>query len=167
MQDLIGIALRISILYVYVLALLRLSGKRSLGNLSPLDFVVALVIGDLFDDVIWAEIPVAKGLVGVTTIIFLHTIMSYLTFRSQWLHTMVESTKTIVVKNSRFVEEGLALERTSKDTVYSQLRLQMEENLQEVRAASWEPSGQLSVQKKEAQKPVQKKDLPQLLDLYS
>lgn len=166
MQDLIGIVLRISILYLYVLALLRLSGKRSIGALSPLDFVVALIIGDLFDDVIWAEIPLSKGLVGLTTIFVLHGSMAYLTYRSQQIHDLVESTKTMVVRNSRFVKEGLDHERTSKDIVYAQLRLQNEENLQEVHEAFWEPNGQLSVQKKAENKPVQKKGLPQLVELF-
>ena len=68
-QELIGIALRVSVMYLYVLAIMRLSGKRSLGAITPFDFVVTVIVGDMFDDVFWAEVPLSKGLVGVTTIV--------------------------------------------------------------------------------------------------
>jgi uncharacterized membrane protein YcaP (DUF421 family) len=54
--DLTGIVFRVSIMYVYALALVRIAGKQSLGQLTPMDFVVTLIIGDLFDDIFWAEL---------------------------------------------------------------------------------------------------------------
>ncbi len=49
--DLTGIALRVSVMYIFALVLVRMAGKQSLGQLTPMDFVVTLIIGDLFDDV--------------------------------------------------------------------------------------------------------------------
>src|ERR671924_489440 len=62
--DLTGIIFRVSIMYLYALALVRISGKQTLGQLTPMDFVVTLIIGDLFDDVFWAEVPLIEGIVG-------------------------------------------------------------------------------------------------------
>jgi len=43
--------------YVFLLAILRASGKRTIAQGTTLDFVVALVLGDLIDDALWAEVP--------------------------------------------------------------------------------------------------------------
>ena len=65
--SLTGIIVRISFIYVYALALVRISGKQTLGQLTPMDFIVTLIIGDLFDNVFWAEVPVIEGIVAFTT----------------------------------------------------------------------------------------------------
>src|SRR5574338_262717 len=113
MEEYLGVALRVSIMYVYALALLRLSGKRTISELTVLDFAVATIIGDMFDDVFWAEIPLSQGLTGMTTIILLHVLLAYLEHRSDALHVLLASEKTMVVKNGRFEKEGLQRERTS------------------------------------------------------
>lgn len=166
MEELAGVVLRISIIYLYALAALRLSGKRSIGDLSPMDFVVALILGDLFDDVIWAEIPVPQGLVAMTTIISLHMLMSYVTYKSTRLHNLVVSTPTPVVRKGRMVKEGLRRERTPKEEVLCQLHIQGEERIGDVHAAAWEPNGEMSVTLEDEHKPVEKRDLDRLQELF-
>jgi uncharacterized membrane protein YcaP (DUF421 family) len=166
MQEYLGIVVRISIIYLYALAMLRLSGKRSLDSLSPMDFLVGLVLGDLFDDVIWAEIPIVQGMVAFTTIIALHILMAYLTYRSKAMHRLIESTRTEVVRMGEWVEAGLRKERTRQDEVIDQLRLQGEEKLDEIREAAWEPGGQLSVFKRRENMTAEKRDLDCLKELY-
>jgi uncharacterized membrane protein YcaP (DUF421 family) len=162
MEEMVGIALRISILYLYVLAILRLSGKRSIGDLSPLDFVVATAIGDLFDDVIWAEVPVSQGLVAVTMIVFPHTLVAYFGSRNDFFHNLVSSTRTELIRGGNLDRNGLRLERVNEETVIMELRLQGEDRMDEVAVGSLEPSGQLSVIKKPEAEMAQKKDLPRL-----
>lgn len=166
MEEYLGILLRVSIMYLYALAVLRISGKRSIDHVSIFDFLVANIIGDMFDDVFWAEIPLAQGLTGMATIMLLHVLVSYLQERSDTVHWIVASKETVVVKNASFVKEGLERERTSKDTVYEQLRIKGEEKLEEVREANWEPGGKLSMLRKEAYREVQKQELQQLKELF-
>jgi uncharacterized membrane protein YcaP (DUF421 family) len=166
MQDLLGIVARLSIMYLYALAVLRLAGKRSLHHLSPLDFLIGLVLGDLFDDAIWAEVPLAQALVAFATVILLHIFMTYLTYRSTTVHRLVESTRTEIFHMGKWIEAGLARERTPKEEALAQIRLQGEEKLKELREAAWEPGGQISVFKREEYKPVQKRDLERLQELY-
>lgn len=52
MEQALGIILRASITYVYFLIMLRLTGKRVIGEATPFDFIVALVVGDMPDDII-------------------------------------------------------------------------------------------------------------------
>jgi uncharacterized membrane protein YcaP (DUF421 family) len=58
-----ALALRASITYVVLLLLLRLVGKRTVKDATPFDFVVAIVVGDFPDDVIWGEVPMVQGLI--------------------------------------------------------------------------------------------------------
>lgn len=55
--------------YVVLLLLLRLAGARSVKHASPLDFVVALIVGDLIDDALWAEVPIAQFIVASATLV--------------------------------------------------------------------------------------------------
>ncbi len=162
MEDLIGIALRISFIYAYALLLLRLSGKRSVGSLSTLDFIVAFIVGDMFDDIIWAEIPLAQGLVGMTTVVLLHTLLAFASWKSQRVDALVNSTPTRLVRNGRMLPDALARERMTAVEVTAGLRQLGEDKLEEIREACLEPSGALSVIKQEAAKPVQKRELAAL-----
>ena len=159
MQDLIGIAIRISVLYGYTLLLLRLSGKRSLNSMSPLDFLVGLIIGDLFDDMIWAEIPLAQGLVGLTTMLLLHTLLAFATYRSGRLDEIVNSRPVRVIRERQLAPDGMRQERTRAGEIEMELRLRGEEKLEEIREGLLEPSGQLSVKKYFHARPLQKGDL--------
>lgn len=59
-MDLLGLAIRAAATFVFLLVLLRLAGKRTIGQVSPFDFVIALVLGDLVDDAVLAEVPMAQ-----------------------------------------------------------------------------------------------------------
>lgn len=156
--DLTGIFIRVSVMYVYALALVRVSGKQTLGQLTPMDFIVTLVIGDFFDDVFWAEVPMIQGIVAFATIVLLHMLVTFITSRNKSIYWMLASPARPLVENGRLVEKSLQLERMRPDAVQSDLRLKGEEHLREIKEARLEPSGQVSVIKQPDNKPVQKKD---------
>jgi uncharacterized membrane protein YcaP (DUF421 family) len=62
--------------YVFLLVLIRLTGKRTVKHGGVANFVVALVVGDMFDDLVWAEVPAAQFVVAVGTLVFLHLLAS-------------------------------------------------------------------------------------------
>jgi uncharacterized membrane protein YcaP (DUF421 family) len=165
MEDLVGIGLRVTVMYGYALLIMRLAGKRSVAHLAPIDFLVGLVLGDMFDDVIWAEVPLAQGLVAFTTIVFLHSMVAFVTYRSQRAEAVICSAPTPVVRAGKLLEAGLQHERTPAREVEAGLRLCQVESIQEVQQANWEPSGELSVTRIEAAKPAHKKDLATLRQL--
>jgi uncharacterized membrane protein YcaP (DUF421 family) len=68
--DPLRIAVRCLVAYGLLWMLLRLSGKRTVRQAHPLDFVLALVIGDLVDDAIWSEVPVAQFIVAAATLVW-------------------------------------------------------------------------------------------------
>lgn len=156
--DLTGIILRVSIMYVYALALIRISGKQTLGQLTPMDFVVTLIIGDLFDDVFWAEVPVIEAMVAFATIVLAHMLVTFITSRNTSLYWMLASPARPLIEEGRLVQKNLQKERIRGEDVQFELRLKGEEHMREVKEARLEPSGQVSVIKEPASKPVPKRD---------
>jgi uncharacterized membrane protein YcaP (DUF421 family) len=156
--DLTGIIIRISIMYVYGLALVRISGKQTLGQLTPMDFIVTLIIGDLFDNVFWAEVPVLEGVVALATVVLIHMFVTFLTSRNTSFYWLLASPARPLIEEGRLVQENLQLERIRAEDVQFELRLKGEEHMREVKEARLEPSGQVSVIKNPSNKLVQKKD---------
>jgi len=160
LDDFLGIVVRVSVTYNYALIILRVSGKRSLANLNPLDFVVALIIGDLFDDLFWAEVPLASGLVALATIFFWHILLAWLSANSQWFdHTVVGSKPAQLISNGKRVAKELQAQRISDVDFRAMLRLNQVETVAEVKEGNLEPSGMLSIIRMEKDRPVQKVEL--------
>jgi uncharacterized membrane protein YcaP (DUF421 family) len=67
-MDPFRIAIRSLTAFIFLLVLLRLSGKRTIYQGSPFDFVLALVLGDMIDDVLWQEVPIVQFMVGTATL---------------------------------------------------------------------------------------------------
>jgi uncharacterized membrane protein YcaP (DUF421 family) len=156
--NLVGIVFRVSIMYLYALALVRISGKQTLGQLTPMDFVVTLIIGDLFDDVFWGEVPIVLAMVGFATIVLAHLLVNFIASRNRSIYRTIASPARLLVEEGKLVQKSLQLERIRPDEVHSDIRLKGEEHLREIKEARLEPNGQVSVLKKPSSKSVQKKD---------
>ena len=156
--DLTGIIFRVSVMYLYALALVRISGKQTLGQLTAMDFIVTLIIGDLFDNVFWAEVPVMEGMVAMAVVVVLHMLVTFVTSRNKSIYRALASPARPLVEEGRIVQNNLQLERMRPEELQSALRLKGEEHLREIKEARLEPSGQVSVIKLRDNKPVNKKE---------
>jgi uncharacterized membrane protein YcaP (DUF421 family) len=72
--DPLRIGIRAVFVFVTLLALVRVSGKRSVRQGSPFDFTIALIIGDMADDAIWAEVPLSQFIVACGTLVVAHVL---------------------------------------------------------------------------------------------
>lgn len=162
MDEMIGVGIRISVSYVYVLALLRLSGKRSIGDLAPFDLMIALIVGDMFDDIFWGTLPLSTWLVGLSTIMLLDLLVSYGTYRSTLLGRIFGSRRSVLVRHGTPQRKELAFERMNDSELAAELRLQGVEDIDQVKELGLEPSGKPSLLKEEQFQPAEKKDLAKL-----
>ena len=133
--DLTGIIVRVSVMYLYALALVRISGKQTLGQLTPMDFIITLIIGDLFDDIFWAEVPLVQGMVAFATIILAHILVTFVTSRNKSIYWMLASPARLLIEQGRLVQKNLQLEWMRPETVQFELRLKGEEHLRDVKEA--------------------------------
>ena len=153
-----SILIRASVMYLYALVVIRLSGKQSIGQLSSMDFVVATILGDCFDSVIYSEVTIAEGLVAFGTLAIVHFLVSYASTRSLFVFRLFNSPPRMLVQNGTLLKEGLQNEWMNVETIEAEMRLKGEDQLEEVREARLETEGQLSILKNDPSKPVQKQD---------
>lgn len=158
-MELGGLVLRVTISYVFLLILLRLAGKRTIGEGTPFDLVVALILGDFPDDVIWGEVPVAQGIVAMGSIMTLHVIVSYAAYRSIWLDHLLESVPTVVMRGGRSRPEALRQVRMNEGDLDVQLRRVGRPERAEIAEAVVEPTGDISVRPTDAARPARRRDV--------
>jgi uncharacterized membrane protein YcaP (DUF421 family) len=81
-MDPLRLAVRAAFAFVFIFVLVRVSGKRTVKRGDAASFVVAIIIGDMFDDLIWAEVAVSQFIIGVGTLLFVHLLVSENAYRS-------------------------------------------------------------------------------------
>lgn len=158
MAKLLSIALRVIIVYTYLLIVVRLSGKRTIKEGTPLDLMVALIISDMPDDVIWGEVPLAQGFVAISSVMLAHLLLVYLGFRIPRLDRLLGMTPTRLIRETKLEPRNLALQHINDQQLTAMLRAHQVDRIAEVEQGMLEPSGQLSVIRREGFKPAQKRD---------
>ena len=81
-MDPLRLIVRVVFAYVFALALIRASGKRTVKQGDTISFVVAVIIGDMFDDLFWAEVSAAQFAVATGVLVLLHALGSVTLFRA-------------------------------------------------------------------------------------
>lgn len=152
--------LRTLILYAMVMLMMRVMGKRQLGEMQPFELVVAILIADLaavpMQD---SGIPLLRGLLPLMTLLVAELAISYLTLRSIKLRKIISGTPSVVIENGKLVEAQLQRLRFNINDLLEQLRLAGYPDIQDVEFAILETSGQLSVIPKSQKRPVTPEDL--------
>lgn len=159
-QDLMLTALRASLLYFFLLFVIRLLGKRSVGATGAFDLIVALMLGEVTAEVIFGNVSMTKGLLAISVIAVWHLVNSWASHKNKTIDKLTSGDPTILVKNGKILHDALAKERLNEAEVYSELRLMSVDDIEEVKKATLEPNGQISVIKEDWAEAVQKIDLP-------
>jgi uncharacterized membrane protein YcaP (DUF421 family) len=81
-MDPFRIVVRVVFAYVTLLVLVRVSGKRTVKQGSPFDFAVALILGDMFDDAVWAEVALSQFVIASGTLMAAHLLLDMARFRA-------------------------------------------------------------------------------------
>ena len=140
---------RATVVYVLILVLLRLGGKRQVGQMGAADFVVLLLISNAVQNAMNAgDNSVTSGVVLASTLVALGAGMSYLTFRSKRLEALVEGTPRVLIHHGRLIQPNLDRERLSLRELRTKLRHLDVHALEDVHEAILESDGSLSVIRK-------------------
>jgi uncharacterized membrane protein YcaP (DUF421 family) len=158
-MSLLSIAVRALFAYAFLLIILRLTGKRTIYQGTPLDFVVALIVGDMIDDLLWAEVPAAQFVVGVGMLFVTHVAVALGVFHNSTFARLVEGLPVAVVTNGAPLRAGMRRERFSLPDLLVAMRQSSVDDLREVENANIEVSGEVSVLPREWAKEAQRQDL--------
>jgi uncharacterized membrane protein YcaP (DUF421 family) len=154
------IAVRALVAYIYLLATTRATGKRIVSQATPFDFVIALIIGDLIDDAIWAEVSMAKFGAAVAAIVFCDAVVRISAFHSTRVLHLVNGRPRLILRNG--VKDGRELrrEQLSEEDLQHLLRLDGidRDKWGDVRLAVLERDHETSLILTPGAEPAQKKD---------
>ena len=145
---------RTAVLYLVIIAAVRLMGKRQVGELEPSELVVSLLIADLAAMPIQEfQLPLWAGLVPIFTLLAMTMLLSILTMKCLPLRTLLCGRPSIVVREGIPDQKEMRRNRYTVDELLEELRIKGYPDLSAVRYAILETNGQLSVLPYAAQQP--------------
>jgi uncharacterized membrane protein YcaP (DUF421 family) len=154
------VIIRTLILYAVTVLLLRVMGKRQIGQLQPYELVVIIMISELAAIPMQnTGIPLLSGLVPIFILVAAQVTLSYISLKSERARGVICGTPSIVIENSRIVEDELRRLRLNLNDLLEQLRLKNVADISDVEYAILETGGQLSVILKSEKRPVEPQDL--------
>ena len=151
--------IRTVILYLVLIAVIRLMGKRQVGQMEPSEFVVTMLVANLASIPMQdGGIPLYSGIVPILTVLALELILSGLVLRSIPLRRLLCGKPVILIENGRILQNNLRRTRITLDELTSQLREKDVLEPGEVQYAILETNGNISVFPYPAQQPATAKD---------
>ena len=143
---LLEIVLRVAVLYVSLIVLVRVAGKREVGQLGPLDLLAMLMLSETVSPALTAgDTSLPAALTAAATLLALTAAIGRLTYHSRFLERWIEGRPVILVEEGNLLEEAARAERISKQDVESALRRNGLATAAGARLAVLEPSGEITV----------------------
>jgi uncharacterized membrane protein YcaP (DUF421 family) len=163
MGQMAGILLRIVITYLYLLVIIRLSGKRTIAEGTAFDLIVALIVGDMPDGIIWGELPLAQGIVGLGTIMAAHLLVVHAAAHRISFDRLIGGSPVPLLQDGNPLRRHMRRERVNEQELDALLREHGVDEHGEVREALLEQSGILTIEKREAYQPAEKRERETLI----
>ena len=137
---------RTVVVYLVLIVVVRLMGKRQVGQMEPSEFVVTMLVANLasipMED---AGIPLSAGMVPIITVLGLELILSTLSLRSIFIRKLLCGKPVILIENGRILRENLRRTRVTLDELAGHLREKDVLDPRAVQFAILETNGNLSV----------------------
>ena len=144
------IVARAAVMFFVLYVLLRVMGKRELGQLTPFELVVMIVLGDLIQQAVTHnDFSLTGAILAVSTFAFLAIAMSWLTYLSPRAEKLLDGEPRVVIRNGKLLKENLRRDRMTQSEVESEMRLAGIATMDQVAWAILEPQGKISFIKKD------------------
>lgn len=137
---------RTAVVYLFLVLILRLSGKREVGQMSILELIVILLISDAVQNSMVGEnVSLLGGLISVLTLLGLDYALGWLTGRSRRVRRVIEGEPRLLVRDGRLLEKALREEKVDPEEVRAAVRAQGVARVEDVHLAVLETDGSISV----------------------
>lgn len=151
---------RTVILYFLIVLSMRFMGKRQIGELSPTELVVTLMLSDLasvpMQDI---NLPLLYGIIPIMVLVIFEVILSFISLRSRKFRKFISGNPCVIIKDGIIDQNIMEKARITIDDLLEELRLQGFSNVDEIQYAVLETSGKLSIFPKKNNATVTCKDL--------
>ncbi|MCP8892567.1 DUF421 domain-containing protein [Sphingomonas faeni] len=139
------IVLRASVTFAALYLLLRLLGKREIGQLTPFELVVIVVMGDLVQQgVTHNDFSLTGSILAIATFAFWALVMSWATYLSPRLETLLDGRPQVIIRDGELIEANLRRDRITRGEVEAEMRLAGIARMHDVAWAILETQGKIS-----------------------
>lgn len=146
------------LIYIFVLIVMRLMGKREIGQLQPFELAIAIMIADLASiPMTDPGIPISNGIISILGLLVMHLTISIINMKSIRAREVICGKPTILIYRGKIDEKALKKERFTINELEERLRGNNIVNLGDVEYAILETSGQVTV----IQKPEKRNTIPE------
>jgi len=151
--------LRALILYVLVVIIMRIMGKRQIGQLQPFELVITIMLAELAAIPMQnTGIPLINGIIPIVTLLIAQLAFSYSTLKSERLRGIICGKPSVLIHSGKIVEKELERQNYNLNDLIEQLRSKSYPNVADVEFAILETSGQISVIPKAQKRPMVPED---------
>ncbi len=155
-------AARAIVIYVFVLIVLRLMGKRTVGNFTAFDLIVAFIISEVVDEPIYGDVSMAQGLLAIGVVAAVHYVNSFLSYHFPKFDELAGGKPRLLIEKGKMLREAMSAEHVSAAELKALLRELEVQDIQDVERGMLEVNGRLSVLKTEPAQELEKRDLEKL-----
>ena len=150
---------RTAILYLVLIAVVRLMGKRQVGQMEPSELVVAMLVADLASIPMQNEgLPLFSGVVPILTVLGVELVLSALSLKNSKIRKLLCGKPVILIENGKILQNNLRKTRITLDELTGHLREKDVLDLTAVQYAILETNGNLSVFPYPREKPASARD---------
>jgi len=140
------VVLRGALVYIVLLSFLRLTGKRTVGQFTPFDLLLLVLLGDAVQNAMIAEEESVSGaMILVATLLSLNWLAGFLSSRSRRLDRLLEGSPVLLVRNGTVYEQALRRSNLSQSELRESMRKHGCLRLEDVRLAVLESDGEISI----------------------
>jgi uncharacterized membrane protein YcaP (DUF421 family) len=155
MNDLLIISFRTVFLYILILIILRIMGKREVGELGIIDVVVFVIMAEVAAFALDSpDKKLMHSIIPMLVLLVIQLVSSYFSLKSKKFRDIVDGEPTLIIRHGIILEQEMRKQRYNLDDLFQQLREQQIGSVHEVSFAYLEPSGNLSVFKHDDVQPV-------------
>ena len=143
------LVLRAVIVYIFLLVLLRFTGKRQVGQLSSFDLVLLLVLSNAVQNAMnGGDDSVLAGIILASVLVLLNSLVGLATYKSKKLEALMEGRPLILIHNGRLFTDVMERERLTRHELNAALRAASCASVEEVHWAILETNGHITVQQR-------------------
>ena len=140
----INIIIKTFILYIFIIISYKIMGKKEMGNLSIVDFIVSILIAEMAAMSIEEGRNILESILPITELVIIEILLSFITLKIPKLRILIDGKPTLIINNGKIDKKKMKKIRYSLDDLLLQLRELNISNLSEVKYAVLENNGKLT-----------------------
>ncbi|WP_120075507.1 DUF421 domain-containing protein [Aurantiacibacter odishensis] len=145
-SDVAQIAATTLVIYVLLIIILQVSGKRSLAKLNIFDLVVTVALGSILASVMLTNsLSIADGVTAFVVLAGLQWLVSFVSVRVGWFKRVIRSDARLLLKDGKFLEQEMKAERVTHGEIEAAIRKQGHGRIEQIAAVVLETDGGFSV----------------------